>query len=309
MSMIIVSTGKNLTRWIDALKSADPSLDVQLPEQVTNKKAIRFALSWNHPRGIFSEYPNLECISSFGAGVDHILSDPDIPANVKVVRIVDPLLSADMAEFALAVVMSNMRRLPEFMKLKQEKTWKKRGYMRMAETRVGIMGTGVIGHHVATELHRVGLKVSGWSRTAGTQVSYTKFNGQEQLSDFLARLDFLICLLPLTPRTKGIINKDLLAQLPAGAFLINLGRGAHLVDHDLIQMIDQKHISGAHLDVFDPEPLPEDHPFWAHPAIHITPHVASLTDPESVAPQVVNNYRRLIENKELLNTVSRQAGY
>lgn len=309
MSMIIVSTGKNLSRWVDALKNTDPGLEVFLPDEVKDKSSIRFALAWNHPHGMFRDFPNLQCVSSFGAGVDHILSDPHLPEQVKVVRIIDPLLSADMAEFAMAVVLSNMRRLPEFWKLKQEKTWKKRSYKRLDETRVGIMGTGVIGHHVANELQRIGLRVSGWSRTTGNQGVYTKYHGQDQLPNFLKKLDYLICLLPLTPQTVGIIDEKLMEHLPAGSFLINLGRGAHLKDHDLIKMINRGHISGAHLDVFDPEPLPADHPFWSHPAIQITPHVASLTDPESVAPQVVSNYWRLMENKVLLNTVSRPLGY
>ncbi len=309
MSMLIASTGRDLSRWIEALQKEGPDIEILLPEQVHDKSAIRFALSWYHPHGMFTDYPNLGCISSFGAGVDHIVSDPGIPEQVAVVRIIDPLLCSDMASFTLAVLLSQMRRLPYFWKLKQGKTWKKRSYKRMAETRVGIMGTGVIGHHVATTLHGMGFKVSGWARNPGKPTPYVKYHGKGQMAEFLGNLDYLVCLLPLTAETTGIINQQLLQKLPRGAFLINLGRGAHVVDADLLHMIDKGQLSGAHLDVFEPEPLPTGHPFWAHPAIQISPHVASLTDPGSVAPQVIGNYRRLLEGRELLHTVCRQLGY
>lgn len=211
MSMIIVSSGINLTRWLDALKKAGPGIGVLLPDEVTDKASVRFALSWNHPHGIFREFPNLACISSFGAGADHILSDPHIPEHVEVVRIIDPLLSSDMAEFALAVIMSNIRRMPVFWQQKLSGIWKKHRYRRIAETRIGIMGTGVIGHHVATVLKRIGFQVSGWSRTKKSDpASYNKYHGRKQLPEFLSMSDFLICLLPLTPLTKGVINKKLL---------------------------------------------------------------------------------------------------
>ncbi len=310
MPMIIVSSGSNLSRWIDALKRAGPGIGVFMPDEIKDKASVRFALSWNHPHGIFREFPNLVCISSFGAGADHILSDPHIPEHIEVVRIIDPLLSSDMAEFTLTVIMSSIRRMPVFWQQKQTGVWKKHRYRRITETRIGVMGTGMIGHHVATILKRTGFQVSGWSRTKKSDpASYAKYHGREQLPEFLGMSDFLVCLLPLTPLTRGIVNKELLDMLPPEAFLINLGRGSHVVEADLLGSIDRGHVSGAHLDVFDTEPLPPSHPYWSHPAIEITPHVASLTDPTSVAPQIIENYQRLMDGKKLLNTVSRKLGY
>ena len=309
MSILIVSPGKNLDRWVEALKEADPSVPVYLPEQVKDPADITFALAWNHPPGFFRQFTNLRAISSFGAGVDHLVKDQQIPASVAITRIIDPLLSSDMAEFALSVVLKHMRGLTRYCRYQAENQWKKHRYLRIKNVRVGIMGTGMIGHHVANYLLKAGFKVDGWGRTPGRDAAYTKYHGNDQLGDFLKGCQILICLLPLTSATNGIINKHLLRKLPLGAHVINLGRGAHVVDKDLIQCIDEGHLSGAHLDVFDPEPLPEDHPFWEHPIIDITPHVASLTDPHSVAMQVMENYQRLQKGEPLINTVSRDLEY
>lgn len=309
MSILIVSPGKNLDRWVEALKEADPSVPVYLPEQVKDPADITFALAWNHPPGFFRPFTNLGGISSFGAGVDHLVQDSQIPSQVTITRIIDPLLSGDMAEFALAVVMKHMRGLTRYCRYQSENRWKKHSYLRIKNVGVGVMGTGMIGHQVASFLLRAGFSVSGWGRTPGRDTVYRKYHGKTQLGDFLKRCNILICLLPLTSATQGIINQHLLRKLPQGAHLINLGRGAHVQEKDLIQCLDEGHISGAHLDVFDPEPLPEDHPFWEHPEIDITPHVASLTDPRSVAGQVIENYHRLQKGEPLINTVSKELGY
>ncbi len=309
MSILIVSPGRQLDRWKKALVETDPSVPVLLPEEVKNPDDIVFALAWNQPPGLFKHYPRLKAISSFGAGVDHLMSDPHIPKEVMLTRIIDPLLSADMAEFALAVIMKHLRGFTRYSRYQRESRWKKHGYLRMKDVQVGVMGTGVIGQYVASFLHQAGLTVCGWSRTKDPKPPFEMFSGKDGLGSFLAASDILICLLPLTEATRGIINMELISQLPHGAFLINLGRGAHVVDHDLIGALNHGRLAGAHLDVFDPEPLPEDHPFWRQEGIDITPHVASLTDPLSVAPQVMDNYHRLCSGKPLKNTVSRKQGY
>jgi len=309
MSIVLFSNVSKLEPWLDALRKVAPDVEITTYDKVRDKEKVLFALAWNHPRGIFSEYPNLKCISSMGAGVDHIMSDPDIPPQVKVVRIVDPLLSQDLAEFALALTMSHMRGFSKYRLLQHQKTWKRSMYKRIADVSIGIMGTGEIGNHVAEFLRSAGFSVSGWGKNPGKEKEYQRFHGMGQLAAFLKNLDILICLLPLTPETQGILNNDNLSNLPPGAVLFNLGRGGHVVDQDLIEMLDNGHLAGASLDVFDREPLPADHPFWLHPGIQITPHVASITTPESVAPQIVENYRRAINNEELLNQVDRKTGY
>lgn len=314
MSLLIASTGKSPDVWIRALKEADPGLEVVTPDQVRDQSTVTFALAWNHPMGVFRGFPNLKCISSMGAGVDHLLKDPAIPERIRIVRIIDPLLSQDLFEFALAVIMQRNRTLEQFRNHQLQKTWKKQRYARIGDTRIGIMGTGVIGNHVASGLSRLGFRVCGWGRTPTQEgltghMPYFRFSGKKQFPAFLNATDILICLLPLTPETRGVLNRETLSMLPNGAFLINLGRGEHLVDEHLVELLDAGHLSGACLDVFSPEPLPETHPFWSHPKIRITPHIASLTDPQSVAPQIVGNYRRAMDGRPLLNEVDRKRGY
>ncbi len=309
MSLVIISPTRSLTPWVSALQKEDPSVEIVFHHQPHDQQQVEFALAWDHPPGIFSDYPNLKCISSMGAGVDHLLSDPAIPSHIPVVRIIDPKLSQDIFEFALAVIMNRLRGLTQYRLNQTRSYWKKQPYLNIAAVRVGVMGTGVIGHHAATRLQQIGFSVQGWSRTPGQQTSYRKFAGPEQLADFLEQTDILICLLPLTPATQGILNHNNLLKLPRGSWLVNLGRGGHLVDHDLMQVLESGHLQGANLDVFEQEPLPAGHPFWSHPQINITPHIASLTTPGSVAPQIVDNYYRARQNRPLLNVVDRSRGY
>lgn len=309
MAIVIFSDIENIDQWIDALKKEDPSVDVIHREKIKDKTFVEFALTWNYPHGLFSEYPSVKTIMSMGAGVDHLVNDPILPEKINIVRIVDPALSQDMFEFALAVIMNRLRMLTYFHENQRKKIWKRKRYRRISDVSIGVMGTGVIGNHIATQLQKTGFRVSGWSRTRGESVPYKKFHGPFHLEDFLRNIDILICLLPLTPATEGILNQKNLGTLPPGSWLINLGRGGHLVDGDLIRLLDSGHLAGASLDVFTEEPLPEDHPFWSHPGISITPHIASLPDPWSVAPQIMENYHRTSKNKPLLNKVDRRRGY
>ncbi len=309
MPIVIVSDIKNLEPWIKALKKADPAIDVITHNEVKDKSAIEFALAWNYPHGIFSEYPRLKAISSMGAGVDHIINDKFLPEHIRIVRITDPLLSNDMFEYTLAVIMNRLRLLTYFQENQRLRIWKKRMYMRISGVRIGLMGAGTIGSHILSKLQNSGFKVSGWARTRGNKVPYKKYYGSGQMEKFLNNTDILICLLPLTAETYGILNKSTMKMLPEKSWIINMGRGGHIVDEELIEMLDSGHLDGASLDVFREEPLPVDHPFWSHPKIFITPHIASLPDPGSVAPQIIENYHRTIENRPLLNTVDRQRGY
>jgi glyoxylate/hydroxypyruvate reductase len=309
MAIVIVSDIKNLEPWIKALKKVDPAIDVITHNEIKDKSVIEFALAWNYPHGFFSEYHRLKTISSMGAGVDHIMNDKFLPEHIRIVRIADPLLSNDMYEFTLAVIMNRLRLLTHFQENQRLRIWKKRMYRRISDVMIGVMGTGVIGNHILLKLQKSGFNVSGWGRTRGKKVSYKKYYGAGQMENFLRNTDILICLLPLTPETKGILNKDTMQMLPVKAWVVNMGRGGHVVDEDLIEIMDSGHLEGANLDVFMEEPLPTDHPFWSHPKIHITPHIASLPNPESVAPQIVENYHRTIENRPLINIVDRQRGY
>ncbi len=309
MAIVVVCDFDNLDPWINALKKVDPSTEIIRIEEVEDKSSVEFVLAWNYPHGLFRDYPGVKTISSMGAGVDHLINDPFLPKHINIVRIVDPRLSQDMYEFALAVIMNRLRQLTNFRENQMKGIWKKKRYLRISDIRVGIMGTGAIGNHLAIQLNKSGFKVAGWGRTAGKPAPYKKYHGQEQLSELLESSDILICLLPLTAATKDILNKENLQILPKNAWLVNLGRGEHVVDGDLIEMLDSGHLDGANLDVFREEPLPARHPFWKHPKIFITPHLASLPFPESVAPQIIENYRRTKEDRPLLNIVDRELGY
>jgi len=244
-----------------------------------------------------------------GAGVDHLLGDPDLPNEVAVVRLVDEKLASDMFEYILAVILAELRNLKSHFQNQANQTWDVLPYKRMEDVRVGIMGMGRMGSHVSTHLATLGFQVSGWSRTGTSRVDHRTYRGDKELPEFLSQTDILVCLLPLTESTHGILNSKLFHALPRGAHVINAGRGEHLIEADLLQALDSRQLSGATLDVFGEEPLPSGHPFWKHPHITITPHLASVTDPVSCAPQVLENYRRMETNSTLLNLVSREKGY
>lgn len=241
-----------------------------------NKEEVEYAISWKHPRGIYKNYPNLKVIASMGAGVDHITSDPEIPEGVTITRIIDHQLSLDMSAFVLALVMNHLRDLSLH---HSQMSWQPKNYLRIEDQHIGVMGVGVLGSAVIKTLTNVGFTVSGWATQPKPEAEIPVF-GQEQLDAFLAQTNILICLLPLTPQTENILNKELFQKLPQGAYIINVARGQHLVEHDLLEMVDSGHLSGASLDVFRKEPLPEEHPFWNNPRIRISPHIASVTDPK-----------------------------
>lgn len=309
MSVLIVSPGKDPEKWVEALKNQHPGMNIYVYPEEHDPQEVEFALCWNHPRGLFKNYPNLKVIASMGAGVDHIVNDPGLPDDVKITRVVDEMLTNDMSDFVLSQVMNHVRGLHGYTKAQKDKKWETFQYKRPKDTKVGIMGLGVLGNDAANKLTKNGFDVYAWTRTQKECNNITCFHGKEQLEEFLKNSEILVCLLPLTEDTENILNADLFDMLPEGAYVINVARGQHLVEHDLMEMIDKGHLSGASLDVFREEPLPEEHPFWEHPRINITPHIASLTNPESVIPQIVDNYERMKENEPLKNTVEMNKGY
>jgi glyoxylate/hydroxypyruvate reductase A len=309
MSITIFSQGRSSSRWADALKAQRPDLDVRVYPETGPAEEIEFVLAWNHPKGVFKNYPNLKCISSTGAGVDHILRDPDLPEQVQITRIVDEDLTQDMGAFVVALVLNHMRGLHGYKAAQSTHTWEQKGYQRAKDVTIGVMGLGVLGSHTAIQLSKLGFRVHGWSRTNKVLEGIGTYAGEEELDAFLSSSNFLVCLLPLTKDTANVLNKETFEKLPQGAFVINVARGEHLVDEDLIEMIDKGHLSGASLDVFREEPLPENHPFWSHPKINVTPHIASVTNPASAVAQILENYDRLQRKEPLLNVVSLAKGY
>jgi len=306
MSVLVISPGRDPGPWIKALRHQYSGMNIYAYPEAHDPNEIEYAISWKHPRGIFKHYPNLKVIASMGAGVDHIICDPEIPENIIITRIVDDQLAVDMSDFVLALVMDQIRNISFH---HNSHIWKPLQYRRLEDEHIGIMGLGILGSAVAKTLIKNRFNVSGWSKTPKELPGVNTFCGEKQLEKFLNKSTILICLLPLTPETENILNKEFFEKLPKGTYLINVARGQHLVEHDLLEMIDKGHLSGASLDVFRIEPLPQEHPFWNHPKIRITPHIASITNAEKVVPQLIENFRRLKEGKELKNTIERKLGY
>jgi glyoxylate/hydroxypyruvate reductase A len=309
MAMLFLAPGLKADSWTKHLRNQDPDLDLRVWPEVGRSEEVIFVLSWKHPPGEMKKFPKLKCISSLGFGVDHVLRDPDLPAGVPVTRLIDPGMIAAMSEYILTAVLGYMRQFDLYRQDQAQRKWELRIPRRAQDVRVGIMGMGHLGSDAARKLRSLGFEVSGWSRRPKAIDGISSFAGDEGLDDFLARSNILVCLLPLTPATEGILNRRTFSRLPSGAYVINAARGEHLVEEDLLSALASGHIAGACLDVFRQEPLPESHPFWTHPRVTITPHIAALTYPKAVAPQIIENYRRVRLGQPPLHVVDVQQGY
>ncbi|MGE4218998.1 MAG: 2-hydroxyacid dehydrogenase [Alphaproteobacteria bacterium] len=309
MSLIFHSELDRLEPWQDALRRHLPDLDIRLLDDPGDRDAVEFALVWKPPAGGLRGFPNLRCIFSLGAGVDHILIDPDLPPGVPVVRMIDHSLTQGMTEYVLLHVLRHHRLQPQMEACQRDGRWEFIVAPLAEERRVGLMGLGVLGQAAARPLVDLGFRVASWSRTPKSVPGVESFHGQDGLRAFLARTEILVCLLPSTPATAGILNAGLFAGLPRGASLINAGRGSHQVEEDILAALDGGQLSHATLDVFRKEPLPADHPFWIHPAVTVTPHNAALTGPESGARQVAEGIRRIRAGGRPDHIVDPSVGY
>lgn len=309
MAILFKSAFDSAHDWQGELARLLPDQDVRPWPEVGAPEEIEFAIVWAPEPGELECYPNLRAIFSLGAGVDNILSDPDLPAGVPVVRLVDPELTGQMSEYVVLNVLRHHRDFPAYEHFQRKGQWRRLPAPEAAATGVGFMGLGVLGSDAARKLRPFGFRLMGWTRRPRRLKGVRCLHGPEGRNRFLARSDILVCLLPLTPATRGILNAETFAALPQGAAVINCARGAHLVERDLLEALDSGHLSGATLDVFDTEPLPEGHPFWGHPKITVTPHIAGVTLPHSAAERVAANIRRLQKGEPLADVVDLEAGY
>ncbi len=310
MTLLIIAPSADPEWWRREFKRAAPALKVRIWPDVGDPADIRYALAWQPPAGELAKLPNLKAILSMGAGIDHLLADPALP-RVPLTRVVDPYLTAGMTEYVVLHVLRYHRNQPIFEAQQRQHMWneRRRELRRADERRVGVMGLGVLGRDAVAKLVTLGFDVAGWSRSAKQIPGVSCFDGPDGLAPFLARTEILVCLLPMTAETADILNRETLAQLPQGAYLINAARGGHVVDADLTDALASGQLAHATLDVFREEPLPGDHPFWDHPQITITPHNASITDPRSVVRQVAENIRRMESGEPPLHPADRDAGY
>jgi glyoxylate/hydroxypyruvate reductase A len=278
--------------WRDAFRAEDPSLEFRVWPDSGPKEEIDYVLAWHHQRGVLRQYPKLKAIFSLGAGVEKLLLDTELPANIPIVRMVDRALTVCMTEYVVLHVLRYHRRMPELEALQRRSEWNELESPPAWERKVGILGMGVLGGDAAEKLAIMGFDVAGWSNSPKQIAGVKSLTGEKGFAELLARSEIIVCLLPLTSTTRGILNKKTFAQMRRGAFLINAARGGHVVETDLLAALDTGQLAHATLDVVSEEPLPASHPFWRHPKVTLTPHNASLTWPPTAAKHIVANIRK-----------------
>ncbi len=295
--------------WSEAFRREAPEIDFVADRPGLDLSPFRYCLAWKPAPGIWALMPELGAIFSLGAGVDALLADSSLPPNVPIIRMVEPALTHGMVEYVLWQCLFHHRRVWELQEAQAEGVWRPHIYPTAPERVIGIMGLGEIGRAVADKLKEFAFTVKGWSRTPKTLAGIACFSGREQMREFLEDVQILVCLLPLTSETTNILDAELFAQLPMGACLINAARGCHLNEDDLLPAMAAGRIAAATLDVFKTEPLPPGHPFWRTKRLFITPHNASLTDPEGAARYVAGQIKRLESGLPAEHVVDRARGY
>lgn len=284
-----------------------------IPNDPVDPAAVRYAAVWKPKPGALAAFPNLAAIFNLGAGVDAVMADPTLP-DVPLVRVASDDLTARMTEYIVMHVLIHHRRLRYYDACQRERIWKPQLQWAAGAVRVGIMGMGVLGRDAAEVLQRIGFQVAGWSGTRKSFPGTESFAGAAELPAFLARTDILVCVLPLTPDTKGILNRHTFSQLArdgvlGGPVLINAGRGGLQVEDDILGCLDDGTLLAATLDVFATEPLPAESPFWAHPKVTISPHNAADTDADAISDYVAEQIERFERGEPLTNVVDRKTGY
>lgn len=310
MTLIFYSASDRWDEWADHLRREVPEIPLRHWDEAGDDADVTYALVWNPPRGeLKRRFPNLEYIFSLGAGVDALLDDPNLPAGVPVVRMVEEALVIGMTEYVALHTLRLHRRQPELEAQQRSLDWHQIATPLAPERRVGLMGLGVLGSDAATALTALRFDVASWTRTPKEMPGVSGYHGADGLDDFLARTEILIALMPLTDNTRGILNASLFAKLPKGAGLINAGRGGLQIEADIITALDAGQLSEAVLDVFSTEPLPMDNPLWTHPKVTITPHNAALTGSATGAREVAANLKRVLAGAQPHNIVNPNAGY
>ncbi|MDF1585187.1 2-hydroxyacid dehydrogenase [Marinimicrococcus flavescens] len=310
MKVVLHTAWANVDRWIAELREQAPDIELRLSSDIGDPAEIDAALVWQPPAGFFEGMTRLRLVQVLGAGIDALVrSGVALPENVPLARLVDPLMSQRMAEYALHGVMRFHRRFDLYERQQQAALWERHFHDDPAEIGVGIMGVGEIGMTTAELLRKVGYDVFGWSRSPRPAAPVKVYAGREELPEFLARCRILVCILPLTGETRGIIDRETLALMPKGSFVINVARGPHVVVDDLLAALDSGRLEGAMLDVFDEEPLPSASPLWSHPKVLVTPHAGAITNPRTAMAIIVEQLRRIERGETPANLVDLERGY
>jgi glyoxylate/hydroxypyruvate reductase A len=305
MNILFASTKEKGEFWFPLLKQRLPE-DRFFEWPDNNGGDIDVAVVATHPKGALAGLPKLKLIQSLWMGVENIVADPDLPKGVPVARLIDPGMVAAMTETAVAFVLDWHRHFYCYRSFQQQRVWKRRRQYLASDRTLGILGLGELGGTIGPKLAAMGFNVCGWSRRPK---SIEGIHCSTDLEETLSKSDAVVCLLPLTGQTRGILNSRTLSLIRKDGCLINLARGGHVVLPDLIGLLDSGHLAHAYLDVFEPEPLPADNPAWSHPAITVTPHIAALTEPRTSAGKVAENIETVRRGGKPRNLVDFAAGY
>jgi glyoxylate/hydroxypyruvate reductase A len=308
MNILYLSQVEPAERWIPGLAKLLPNDAFFTPDRF-DAEAIDIALVARPQEGIVARLPNLKLVQSLWMGVDGLLADATFPRAKPLARLVDPGMVAAMTESVVAHVLDYHRHHYVYRAQKLEGKWHRLPQYMTSDRTVGILGLGELGTAVAEKLLAFGFKVAGWKRRPADIHGIACYSGDAGMQEMLARCQVVVCLLPLTQATRGILNAAAFARMPKGSCVINVARGAQVVDADLVAALDSGHLAHAYLDVFDPEPLPAASPLWAHPGVSITPHTAALTEPRTAMARIVENVERVRTGQPPLNLVDFGAGY
>lgn len=308
LTLLYKSDAERGREWAKIFAAEAPDIPFRQWPDMGDPADIRYAVMWEPLADLAERFPNLQVLFSSGAGADQF-DLKGLPAHIPLVRMVEPGLAACMAEYVAWAVLSLHRDMVAYGADQRREAWAPLRVIPAAERQVGVLGLGVLGLGSLEILKGLGFQLSGWSRSPRAVAGVRTFAGVEALPEFLEGCDILVCLLPLTGETRGILGRNLFAKLPKGAGLINVGRGGHLVEADLLAALEAGQVSAAILDVFDKEPLPKGHPFWSHPQVLVTPHIASMTQPATAARAVIANIRRHQAGAPLTDVVDRARGY
>ena len=306
MKITFCCTDTNPKPWLLGLSAALPGADISVWQP--GAPQADYAVVWAPPQQFLDEQPALKALFNIGAGVDALLKlqlSPSMP----VVRLDDAGMAVQMAEYVCHAVIRHFREFDRYDESMRQGEWAYRKPRLRSDFAVGVMGLGVLGQRVAQALAQFEFPVNGWSRTPKAIEGVRAFSGADGFNDFLAASRVLVNLLPLTPVTADVMNRESLARLQPGAYIINVARGAHLVDADLIALLDQGHLAGATLDVFRTEPLPAEHPFWQHPKITLTPHISARTLRDESIAQIAGKIAALERGETVVGVVDSTRGY
>ena len=308
-AVMLLKTDARDMQWIDAFSRAMPELEVRLWPDTGDPSEINCALLWGPPPELFDRLDNLEVIFSIGAGVDSLLNCPALPVHLPIVRMVESELTAGMVEFCLFHVLRFHRLMPQFESNRIARRWEELTQAPASEITVGVMGLGVLGMALACQLTALRYQVVGYRRSPGDIAGMEIFHGEEQLEAFMRRSEMLVALMPSTRETRGLVNRKTLSWLPSGSYFINAGRGDLVNEQDLVSALDEGSLSGAALDVFETEPLPDDSALWTHDKVYLTPHIASITHPPTACRYIADAINDFRQDKPWPNLVETDRGY